>query len=60
MLTLAPITFVPFDLRLINKDMLTENERTWINDYHFKVRELVKEHLSDFEISWLLKATAAF
>lgn len=60
MLSLTPITFVPFDLRLINKALLTENERKWINDYHFKVREVVKEHLSDFEISWLLKATAAF
>ncbi len=60
MLNLAPITFVPFDLRLINKDMLTDNERTWLNDYHFKIREIVKDHLNDSEINWLLKATVAF
>ncbi len=59
MLTLAPLTYVPFDLRLIKKEMLTNEERNWINDYHLHVREVVKEHLSDFEISWLLKATAA-
>lgn len=58
MLAFVPITFVPFDIRLIKKELLTENEKMWINDYHFKVREIVKEHLSDFEIGWLLKATA--
>ena len=44
---------------LIRKEMLTEDEKQWINSYHMQVREIVKEHLSDFEISWLLKATAA-
>lgn len=55
----VPITFVPFDTRLIKKELMTENEKIWLNEYHFKVREIVKDHLSDFEISWLLKATAA-
>lgn len=59
MLKLTPITFVPFDLRLVDKDLLTINEKQWLNDYHSKVRDLVKEHLSDMEINWLLKATAA-
>ena len=59
MMNLTPITFVPFDIRLIRKEMLTEDEKQWINSYHMQVREIVKEHLSDFEISWLLKATAA-
>jgi len=59
MLTLTPITFVPFDIRLMKKELLSEEEKLWINNYHMQVREIVKEHLSDFEISWLLKATAA-
>ena len=59
MYAFTPITFVPFDTRLIAKELLTENEKNWLNEYHFKVRDIVKEHLSDFEISWLLKATAA-
>lgn len=59
MCAFVPITFVPFDTRLIKKELLTENEKNWLNEYHFKVRELVKEHLSDFEISWLLRATSA-
>ena len=46
-------------LKMVKKELLTENEKNWLNEYHFKVRELVKEHLSDFEISWLLRATSA-
>ncbi len=59
MLAFIPLTYVPFDIRLIRKDLLTDGERNWINDYHLKVREIVREHLSDMEINWLLKATAA-
>ena len=59
MLAFLPITYVPFDIRLIKKELLTEDERTWLNNYHLKVREIVREHLSDLEINWLLKATAA-
>ena len=50
---------ITISIRLIKKDLLTEEEKLWINNYHMQVREIVKEHLSDFEISWLLKATAA-
>ena len=39
--------------------MLTDEEKRWINNYHTKVREIVKDHLSDLEKNWLLKATAA-
>lgn len=59
MLAFLPITYVPFDIRLIKKELLTDDERTWLNNYHLKVREIVREHLSDLEINWLLKATAA-
>lgn len=59
MLTMVPITYVPFDIRLIKKEMLTDEEKRWINNYHTKVREIVKDHLSDLEKNWLLKATAA-
>ena len=59
MLAFLPITYVPFDIRLIKKDLLTDDERIWLNNYHLKIREIVREHLSDMEINWLLKATAA-
>ena len=59
MLALNPITFVPFDIRLIDKTLLTENEKNWLNNYHKQVREKVKPYLTDMEINWLLKTTAA-
>ncbi|MFC3913416.1 aminopeptidase P family protein [Pseudaeromonas sharmana] len=52
------LTLVPFDVRLIDKSLLSEDEIVWINSYHAEVREAVKAHLSDHEIGWLLQATA--
>ncbi|MGN1393076.1 MAG: aminopeptidase P family protein [Succinivibrionaceae bacterium] len=59
MLHLSPLTYVPFDTRLIDLKLLTKDEIKWINDYHSKVRDIVKDHLSDIEIKWLIKATMA-
>mgnify|MGYP002151145243 CR=1 FL=1 len=52
------LTLVPFDVRLIDRALLSEDEIVWINSYHAEVREAVKAHLSDHEIGWLLQATA--
>ena len=30
------LTMAPIDKNLINQDLLSENERNWINDYHKK------------------------
>ncbi len=47
------ITFVPFDLDALNADMLTEEERDWLNAYHEKVYELISPHLEAEEKEWL-------
>lgn len=57
MLQFEILTLVPFDLKLINEKILTENEIKWINNYHKTVREKIKPFLSDRDISWLLSAT---
>ena len=53
------LTLVPFDVRLLDKSLLSDNEIAWINSYHAEVREAVMSHLSDHEMGWLLQATAA-
>lgn len=57
MLAFEVLTLVPFDLKLINVDMLTEKEKEWINNYHKKIKETIQPYLGDRELSWLLSAT---
>ena len=59
MLSFEVLTLVPFDLRLINPEILDDDEISWLNDYHKRVRDTVKPYLSDQEISWLIGATKA-
>ena len=36
----------PIDKNLINQDLLSENERNWINDYHKKVFINLKDSMN--------------
>ena len=47
------MTFVPFDLDAIKVDIMSEEERQILNDYHKKVYEKVSPHLNDEEKKWL-------
>lgn len=47
-------TFCPFDLRGIDKSILNDEEKKWINEYHKNVYEVLSPHL-DIEISKWLK-----
>lgn len=61
MLCFEPLTLVPFDRRLIVRDLLTGRERDYLNNYHQHVHNLITAAgttLSDFELSWLANATA--
>ena len=50
-LTLAPIDTTP-----VLPDMLTAEERQWLNNYHRRVRETLSPHLSAAEAAWLKAA----
>lgn len=52
-------TLFPFDLRLIEVEMLTADERAWLNDYHKKVRESLTPLLSPAEAAWMAEKTKA-
>lgn len=51
------ITFVPFDLDGIKPEMLTADEKMWLNDYHKEVYDLISPGLSPEEQDWLREYT---
>ena len=44
------LTMAPIDKNLINQDLLSENERNWINDHHKKVFINLKDSMNKREI----------
>ena len=58
MLSWRTLTFVPIDRRLIVADMLSRDERTWLNAYHRDVAKKTRSRLSHDAQLWLDAATA--
>jgi Xaa-Pro aminopeptidase len=59
-LRLEPLTFIPFDKRLIDWAQLAEAERTWLAWYHQQVWETISPMLSEADRVWLKEACAPF
>jgi Xaa-Pro aminopeptidase len=59
MLNFETITFVPFDLRLVDKALLTEAETNWINQYHADVLSKLSPLLKGDDLGWLERSTVA-
>lgn len=59
MLAFETITFAPFDQRLIDISLLTEEERDWLNRYHEAVSEKLTPLMDGDDLSWLQNATTA-
>lgn len=57
MMAFEALTMVPFDQRLIDTSLLTDNERGWIDRYHQQVREKLSPLLEGAELAWLEQAT---
>jgi Xaa-Pro aminopeptidase len=51
------LTQAPIDSSLIEGKMLTEEERTWLNEYHAGVREMILPLLNEEDGAWLKEAT---
>lgn len=61
MLTFSPLTLVPFDNRLIDKNLLSQKEKEWLNNYHQNVNNVITNaatSLTEDEVNWLNRATA--
>ena len=52
------LTLAPIDRRLIDLNMLSGDELSWLNDYHARVRHEVRPHLDEATKVWLDAATA--
>ncbi len=56
-LHLEYLTMVPWDLDAVIPEMLTAQEKTYLNDYHRQVRETLSPYLTSEEKTWLENAT---
>ena len=57
-LAFKSLTLVPYERRLINKDMLTAAELNWLNLYHQRVLQSISPLLNNSARSWLEQACA--
>ena len=51
------ITLVPIDLDAINKKLLTNEEKEWLNNYHQMVYDKISPYLTKEEVEWLKEYT---
>lgn len=59
MLGFEALTLVPFDRRLIDRELLSEQELAWLDGYHERVRTEVGPLIADEAVrNWLDEATA--
>ncbi len=57
MMEFETITLAPINLDLVNTEILTEDERQWLNNYHARVRDKLAEALPKAIKSWFEEAT---
>lgn len=57
---LVPMTLAPIDTRPIIREMLTQPEIDWLNQYHEMVREELSPLLSGADLDWLNKVAQTF
>ncbi len=58
MLGFDTITLAPIDRNALDLNLMTKDERTWLNNYHSRVRESVKPMVDPETAAWLDRATA--
>lgn len=55
-LEIEALTLCPIDKEPIILDMLSADERQWLNDYHARVYDTLAPHLDDADKAWLADA----
>jgi Xaa-Pro aminopeptidase len=51
------ITYVPMDLDAINPEMMSIQEKAWLNEYHKAVYDKISPYLNEEEKAWLKEYT---
>ena len=51
------LSFVPYDVRLIDKNILSQKEINWINDYHREVKKRISPNLDSKTKDFLISIT---
>ncbi|MEM8592568.1 MAG: aminopeptidase P family protein [Pseudomonadota bacterium] len=59
MLSFETLTYVPIDTNLIVPEMLSDDERAWLNAYHAECASRVAGQLTQRATAWLARATAS-
>ena len=59
MMGFETLTLAPIDLNLVAPDLLTAQEREWLNLYHARVRETLSHLVDEGTRAWLERATVA-
>ncbi len=54
----ASLTLIPIDLSQVELDLLSEQEKAWLDAYHQQVREALSPRVNSDARSWLEEATA--
>ncbi|WP_372602790.1 aminopeptidase P family protein [Actibacterium sp.] len=57
MLSFRTLTLAPIDLRLVSADLLSRDERAWLNAYHARVARELSSLLSSGARDWLERVT---
>jgi Xaa-Pro aminopeptidase len=57
MLRFRTLTFAPIDRHLIAPELLTQDERDWLNTYHQECFSLLSERVNAAAKDWLAEAT---
>ena len=57
LLEFEALTLVPFDQRLLDTALLTDEERAWIDGYHARVEQQIAPLLQGDDLAWLQQST---
>ena len=58
MLGFETLTFAPLERKLIDVEMLSPNQRQWVDAYHARVRAVIAPQLEGDDLEWLEAQTA--
>ena len=59
MMGFETLTLAPIDLNCVEPNLMTADEKDWLNAYHARVREVLSADMDAETLAWLKNATRA-